>query len=118
MGTINIVRGDFYGERWGFEKNKLQNGIYNVKEIPIEEVIKLTKLDVTKKETLVEILLSDGKSFISSMNAKTYDSFYAAFVRNGNNPRYVDLPILKKSKSNVAWAVFSLVFIFSLFNIN
>jgi hypothetical protein len=104
MANIQIIKGNFSGETWRLEKDIIVIGFYELRQIPISEVTDLKKLEVTKKEHFVEFLLADGKSFVSTMSKATYESCYRAFIKLGNQPKNLTLPVYKKSKSNVVLA--------------
>ncbi|EOX1774580.1 MULTISPECIES: hypothetical protein [Vibrio] len=111
MKNINIIKGDFSGEIWQLEKDLIKTGFYKIKHIPFSEITELKKLEVTKKEHFVEFSLADGKSFISTMSQKTYDSCYKSFIEFGNQPKNLELPLVNKSKSNVILAGFGILFL-------
>ena len=87
MKNIKIIKGDFSGETWSLEKDRIEIGFYKVRQIPLSEVVELNKLEVTKKEHFVEFSLADGKKFTSSMSKKTYESCYKSFIESGNQPK-------------------------------
>ncbi|TGA68175.1 hypothetical protein VFES401_14840 [Aliivibrio fischeri] len=114
MKNIQIIKGSFSGETWRLEKDSMVIGFYKLRQIPISEVIHLKKLEVTKKEHFVEFSLSDGKNFISTMSKKTYEACYASFIKLGNQPKNLTLPVCKKSKSNVVWAGLGILFLIGM----
>ncbi|WP_217535547.1 hypothetical protein [Vibrio cholerae] len=111
---IEIIKGDFSGETWSLEKDRIEAGFYKIKQIPISEIVELKKIEVTKKEHFVEFILADGKSFVASMKQKTYESCYKKFIELGNQSKSLDLPVLRKSKLNVFWSVLSLLILVRL----
>ncbi|HFQ5319113.1 TPA: hypothetical protein ACGUXP_004496 [Vibrio vulnificus] len=111
MKKIEIIKGDFSGDTWSLEKDGMETGFYKVKRIPMSEIIELNKLEVTKKEHFVEFVLADGKTFVASMNQKTYDSCYKMFLEIGNQSKKLELPVLRKSKSNVIYSTLGFLFL-------
>ncbi|MDD1795161.1 hypothetical protein LRP50_18695 [Enterovibrio sp. ZSDZ42] len=116
MKFLHVVRGDFSGEKFELKKNMLQSGFYNIKLIPIPEIVSFTKLDSesTEKTLYVEIMLFNGRGFVASMVPKTYKACYEAFERMGNNPSEVLVPIIRKSKSNIIYTAIGSIFILSI----
>ncbi|KQA16291.1 hypothetical protein [Vibrio metoecus] len=114
MKIIKIVKGDFSGEIWRLEKDRIEIGFYKLRKIPFSEVIELKKLEITKKEHFVEFSLADGKKFTSSMSKKTYESCYKSFIELGNQPKSMSLPVHGKSKSNVICSVLGVLFLIVL----
>ncbi|KOE80322.1 hypothetical protein P4S52_20560 [Vibrio sp. SA48] len=115
MKNIKIIKGDFSGETWSLEKDRIEIGFYKVRQIPLSEVVELNKLEVTKKEHFVEFSLADGKKFTSSMSKKTYESCYKSFIESGNQPKNMSLPVHGKSRSNVIWSGLGVLFLIGLF---
>lgn len=114
MKLIKIVKGDFSGETWHLEKDRIEIGFYKTRKIPLSEVIELKKLEVIKKEYFVDFSLADGKKFTSSMSKKTYELCYKSFIESGNNPNNISLPVHGKSKSNVIWSGLGVLFLIGI----
>lgn len=115
MKNIKIIKGDFSGETWSLEKDRIEIGFYKVRQVPLSEIVELKKLEITKKEHFVEFSLADGKKFTSSMSKKTYESCYKSFIESGNQPKNMSLPVHVKSKSNVIWFGLGVLFLIGLF---
>ncbi|PMM40011.1 hypothetical protein [Vibrio splendidus] len=115
MKDIKIIKGDFSGETWRLEKDRIEAGFYKLRQVPFSEVIELKKLETTRKEHFVEFSLADGKNFTSSMSKKTYESCYKLFIESGNQPKDLTLPVHGKSKSNVILSGLGVLFLIGLF---
>lgn len=103
MAMITIVKGDFDGT-WILDKETMTKGIFKKQEIPITEVIRLTKEETIGKDLYIAFELGTTQTFTAIMKEKDYKKVYDKFLKVGNNPKHCELPIKRNAVGNVIWS--------------
>lgn len=80
MALIMVKTGEFKGEEWVLQGDKLINGFFKVKELPLSELVSLSKIEEIDKLLYVEFEFSNGISFTASMKSKVYAELYEIFL--------------------------------------
>ncbi|MCG6202510.1 hypothetical protein [Psychromonas antarctica] len=116
MKTIQFIAGDFGEGAWELEEQNLKSGFYNVEEIPISEIKQITKENEIGKDIYITVVVGIDKTFKAKTQIKTYQALYDTFLKVGGNPVGIKLPVRKKSKGNVIFALIGLFFLYAIFN--
>ena len=126
--NILIKTGEFKDQPWKLNGDKLTNGFYKIKELPLSELVLLNKKEEISKLLYVEFEFSNGITFTASMLKNVYAKIYEAFLQHKDssklNSNTIDdswkegKPIVKTSKMNIVFAVVGGLFLISVFNGN
>lgn len=73
MAKMLMKNGQFEGESWRLEGQKLVNGFYKVKELPLTKLLSLRKKQQLNDLFYVEFTFNNGIVFTASMNAELYE---------------------------------------------
>lgn len=116
MATFTILSGDFSGTSWRLEDEILSSGFYNTQLLPITEITEITKKEVIGKNLYVDFKLGDKYQFTAQMKEKDFKAIYEKFLKVGKNPKEKELPLTKKSTSNVIFSILGVLFLLSIFS--
>jgi len=86
MAKMLIKNGDFEGESWRLEGDKLVQGFYKVKELPLTELDSLHKREDPNHLYSVEFKFSNGISFTAIMTPALYEELNEVYKDCKNPP--------------------------------
>jgi len=86
MAKMLMKNGNFEGEYWRLEGDRLSNGFYKVKELPLCELSCLNKRQEIDNLFYVKFEFNNGITFTASMDSTLYDELYDAFQTCKNMP--------------------------------
>lgn len=114
MKSLTALNGKYSGEIFSIENKGLFSGLVRGIGIPYSEIVKIEKNEVIKGKFFVEIYLSDGTNFTSSMNESSYKDLYEKFNKLGNTPEYITLDKKKTFSPNAFYIILGIVVLFLL----
>lgn len=92
MAKILIKTGEFEGQCWRLEGDKLTHGFYKVKELPIPELLFLTKKQQLNNLLYAEFRFSNHITFTASMTLELFDEIQI-IMKESKIPRKSDIPL-------------------------
>lgn len=115
---IKILKGDIKEvcECWDIEEGKFVAGWINPKEIPISELLSITKTEQIKRLCYVDFKFTNDINFTASMKENVYANIYEQFISKGNQPTGIELPIIRKSKAKGILIVVGVLILLSMFS--
>lgn len=105
MKKITILEGDFEAADWDIDSYEISKGFFLKKKIPFSEIVDVTTQEIIKNTHYVAVKTSKNKEFKASMADKAYKVFYENYLKHGNKPENVELPVEHKDKLTIGAAV-------------
>ena len=101
MAKMLIKNGEFKGEYWRLEGDKLVNGFYKVKELPLTELNSLYKREYPNSLYSVEFKFSNGIHFTATMAPDLYDELDVVY-NECKNPRPLEESAMNRNVNHAA----------------
>ena len=118
VNSIDITSGDFTIGSWEIKDGTIQQGFYNIEQIPIKEFTALTKDEEIGKDIYLTAKVG-SKQFKAKTDTKSYKELYEIYSSDGGEPTGKEMPLVYKDKNAFLYAaVLGFVLLFILVSLN
>lgn len=105
MKKIKILEGDFEATDWDIDSDEISKGLFLKQKIPFSEIVDVATQEIIKNKHYVTVKTSKNKEFKASMADNAYKIFYENYLKHGNKPKDVELPVEQKDKVTIGAAI-------------
>jgi hypothetical protein len=103
---LTIIEGDFEAGDYVINSKGIAKGFIIINEIPYSEIIEITVLDTIKNKYFIKVKTFQKQEFKVSVSERAYKVFYDKYLKYGNEPKNIKLPVERKDKLNIGVLIF------------
>ena len=105
LKKLTILEGDFEATDWDIDSYEISKGFFSKQKIPYSEIVDVTTQEKIKNKHYVTVKTSKDNEFKASMTDNAYKVFYENYLKHGNKPKNVALPVEEKDKLLIGGAI-------------